>query len=165
MPYRAPSSASIQLDPTCTGSTVRRAFLLEALLNLGSFPLVTHTRFCLSLLLNNPSDINPSSILFARLFGGIVVAVLTPALLCGYRNTRQGIESRRPVYIALGLGECALIPLLLGEAMKKGGRGAALSPLGALGAVSLLVPPLLWRIYVLYVKPEMLGRYTEVKDE
>lgn len=90
---------------------------------------------------------------------------LTPGLLYGYQNTRRGIDSRRQVYIALGLGECILIPLLVAEASKGGGRDAALSVSAALGAILLLAPPLIWRVYVLFIKPEMVGRYTELKRD
>jgi len=158
-------SPRIQLDPAHPGTAVRKAFLIEGLLNFASFPLITHPRFCLSLLLNNPSQVNASSAFFAKFFGGLVVGALGPALLYGYQNTRQGIESRKTVYVSLGLGECVMIPLLLGEAMKGGGSDAALSVRAALGAIMLLAPPLLWRIYVLFVRPEMMGRYTEVKQQ
>jgi hypothetical protein len=166
MSSKSPNDAGkIKLDPACTGSTVRRAFLIEAILNLCSFPLITHPRLVLSIILNHSSYINPASILFAKLFGGVVIGGLTPGLLYGYQNTRQGIDSRRSVYYALGLGEIILIPLLLQEAAKDGKSDAALSTHGALGAIMMLAPPLLWRIYVLFGHPEMLGRYTEVKTE
>ncbi|WVR04201.1 hypothetical protein IAU60_001201 [Kwoniella sp. DSM 27419] len=144
--------------------TVRKAFLLEAIANLCSFPLVTNTRTVLSLLLLNPAHINPSTILFARLFGGIVIGGLTPPLLAGATNTKNGIESRRVVYLLLGVGELLLIPLLLLEGSKQG-HAAALSPRAAYGAIMLLAPPLLWRLYILFVRPDMLGRYTEPKRE
>ena len=165
-PYKSPTNnPRIELDPAYPGTTIRKAFLIEALLNLGSFPLITHPRFCLSLLLNNPYQVNASSAFFARFFGGLVVGALTPGLLYGYLNTRQGIESRKTVYVSLGLGECVLIPLLVLEAMKGGGLDAALSVHGALAAIMLLAPPLLWRVYVLFLRPDMLGRYREVKGQ
>jgi hypothetical protein len=154
----------VKLDPKHDGSTVRTAFLLEAIANLLSFPLITHPALVLRLLLAHPSQINPASILFARLFGGVVVGFLTPTLLYGYRNTKRGIESRKVTYLALGLGEVVLIPLLLGEASKPTSQ-AALTSHAAIGATGLLLPPLLWRLYVLGARPDMLGRYTELKRE
>ncbi|KAF1840708.1 uncharacterized protein K460DRAFT_420590 [Cucurbitaria berberidis CBS 394.84] len=97
-------------DSNYTGSVVRKAFLAEALANLFTIPLITNTRFTLSLLLNNPSDINP-------------------------------------FYLS-----------------KNGGRDAALSKNVAMGSIACLVPPLMWRLYVLLVKPELLGRYNEEKS-
>jgi hypothetical protein len=54
---------------------------------------------------------------------------------------------------------------LMNEVMK-GGRGSAVLGYwtGLMGVFSV-TPPLLWRIWVLFVKPEMLGRYREVKGE
>jgi hypothetical protein len=155
------SNPYIKPDPTQNGSTIRKAFVLEACANLFTIPLITHTSFILSLLLNNPSHINPASILFARLFGGLVVGGLTSALLIGATNTRNGVESRRPTYVLLGLGEALLIPILGAEIGKGGGKNAALSVKAAVGCIGFLLPPLVWRCYVLFVRPDLLGRYED----
>jgi hypothetical protein len=155
---------TIQLDPIHNGSTIRKAFLAEALLNLFTIPLLTHPRPILSLLLNNPAHINSSTVLFARLFGALVVGGLTPALFAGLPNTRTGISSRPTVYVLLGMGEVGMIPFLLQQAL--GGGGRALGQGVAWATLGCLVPPLLWRIYVLFVRPDLMGRYREVnKDE
>lgn len=164
-PLKSPaSSGSIRPDPSADGSTIRKAFLAESIFNLFTIPLITHTRLVLSYLVARETDINPTSILFARLFGGLVVGALTPALWYGARNTRQGIESRPAIYTTLGMGEVCIIPILLLEAGKNGTKDAALSPAGAIGSVMLLAPPLMWRIYVLFIRPDLLGRYTEIKQ-
>ena len=90
-----------------------------------------------------------------------MIGGLTSALLAGYTNTRNGIESRRPTYLMLGLGEALLIPLLVGEVVKDGGVDAAVSKKVAGASIAMLLPPLLWRIYVWAVRPDLLGRYTE----
>nr|XP_018259302.1 uncharacterized protein I303_08230 [Kwoniella dejecticola CBS 10117]OBR81460.1 hypothetical protein I303_08230 [Kwoniella dejecticola CBS 10117] len=136
--------------PDPSGSTVRKAFLLEAFLNLLSFPLLTNTRGTLSFLLRDPGEINDSTVLFARLFGGVIIGGLTTALIYGARH----IPSRRNTYWTLGMGEVLLIPILALEASKQKG---ALSTRAAIGSIGLLLPPLLWRIFVLYVRPEMIG--------
>ena len=155
------SNPRIYPDPNQDGSTVRKAFFLEAMANLFTIPLITNTRFVLSFLVLHPSDINPTSVLFARLFGGIIVGGLTSALLAGATNTRNGIESRRPTYLMLGLGEALLIPILAIEAARES-KDAALSTKAALVSIGMLVPPLAWRLYVLFVRPELLGRYRDV---
>jgi hypothetical protein len=152
-------------DPAHTGSVIRKAFVLEALANLFTIPLITNTRFVLSFLLLHPSHINPTSILFARLFGGIIVGGLTSALLVGATNTRNGIESRRPTYLLLGMGEVCLLPMLVLEAAKGNGADAAISVKAAVVSMGMLAPPLMWRLFVLFVKPELLGRYTETKGD
>jgi len=158
------ANPSINPDPTQNGSTIRKAFVLEAVANLFTIPLITNTHWVLSFLLLHPSDVNPSSILFSRLFGGLVVGGLTTALLAGATNTRNGIESRRPTYLLLGIGEACLLPILAIEAAKGSGRDAALSVKVAVACMAMLAPPLLWRIYVLCVRPDLLGRYTEEGD-
>jgi hypothetical protein len=168
MPSTSKSPATnpnITPDPAHTGSVIRKAFVLEAIANLFTIPLITNTRFVLSFLLLHPSHINPSSILFARLFGGIIVGGLTSALLIGATNTRNGIESRRPTYVLLGLGEVCLLPILALEAAKGNGRDAAISVKVAVLSIGMLAPPLMWRLFVLFVKPEFLGRYTETKGD
>jgi hypothetical protein len=156
------ANPNIKPDPQQNGSRIRKAFLAEALANLFTIPLITNTRFTLSLLLNNPArDINPTSVLFARLFGGLIVGGLTSALLAGSTNTRNGIESRRPTYLLLGVGEALLIPMLVLELLEGGGAGASLSKKVAGASIACLVPPLMWRLYVLFVRPDLLGKYTE----
>lgn len=158
------SNPAITPDSHENGSTIRKAFVLEAVANLFTIPLITNTRWVLSFLLLHPSHINPSSILFARLFGGLVVGGLTTALLAGATNTRNGIESRRPTYLLLGIGEACLLPILAIEAAKGSGRDAALSVKVAVGCMGMLAPPLLWRLYVLCVRPDLLGKYSDNGD-
>ena len=61
----------------------------------------------------------------------------------------------------LGVGEALLLPVLAIEVAKGGGRDAALSVKVAVACMGMLAPPLLWRLYVLCVRPDLLGRYTE----
>ncbi|EAT77515.1 hypothetical protein HBI56_197630 [Parastagonospora nodorum] len=168
MTFKSKSPATnpnITPDPSQDGSTIRKAFILEAAANLFTIPLITNTRFVLSFLLLRPSHINPTSVLFARLFGGLVVGGLTSALLAGATNTRNGIESRRPTYLLLGLGEACLLPILAMEASKGGSVDAALSVKTALVCMGMLAPPLVWRLYVLFLRPDLLGKYVETKDD
>ena len=158
----------IQVDPAHTGKTVRKAFLLESVLNLFTLPLIFAPQRVLSWIILDPLvRINPATVLFARCFGGLVVGALTPALWLGLPQTKTAIESRRTVYLLLAGGEIALIPLLVDQVMKGGDvqAGAAISVKVALMAIAGLLPPLLWRMYVLFARPEMLGRYRNIKDE
>jgi Na+-driven multidrug efflux pump len=155
----------VQLDPHHTGKTIRKAFLLESILNLFTLPLIFFPRPILSFLLLNPEqDLNNAVTFFAQCFGGLVVGALTPALWYGLPQTKSSIESRRPTYILLAGGEAFLIPLLISQALKGGDieRGAAISPLVAVLAMGGLVPPLVWRGYVLLRRPELLGKYRDL---
>lgn len=64
----------------------------------------------------------------------------------------------------LGMGEALLIPMLLNEMLKDGKKEVAISKKVAGVSIGMLLPPLLWRIYVLAVRPDLLGRYTEKKS-
>lgn len=108
-------------------STIQRVFLTEAILNLLPFPLITHTKSTLSQILLHPYHINPTSILFTRLFGEIIIGVLAPVLLLAYPNGPNAVKGRRAPYYAFGLSEVILIPMLAMEAMKGGKADAALS--------------------------------------
>ncbi|KAL6704781.1 hypothetical protein ACN47E_007585 [Coniothyrium glycines] len=164
-PKSAATNPPVAMSPPNNDRTIRNAFLLEAAANLFTIPLITHTRWTLSFLLLHPSHITPSTILFARLFGGLVVGGLTSALLFGATRTRNGVESRRGVYVMLGLGEAVLIPMMVLEWLKGGAADAAVSPVVAAASVAFLVPPMVWRAYVLGVRPELLGRYVDVGRE
>lgn len=168
--YKSPTSnPMVQLDPHHTGATIRIAFLLESILNLFTLPLIFSPRPILSYLLLNfdptkNSPENNASVFFAQCFGGLVVGALTPALWSGLPNTKSSIESRRSTYILLAGGEILLIPLLISQAFKNGDveRRAAISPLVAVLAMGALVPPLVWRGYVLLGRPELLGKYRDL---
>ena len=151
----------INSDPKTNSPTIRKAFLAEAIANLSMVPLVTNTSWVLSLILNHPSDVSPSSILFARLFGATIIGVLTTALLTGYRNTRSGIESRRSTYLMLGIGETMLIPILVNEMLKDSVSQAAVSKKVAEIGTGVLILLLVWRLYILIMRPDLLGRYRE----
>lgn len=165
MSYKSASAdVAIELDPQNNGEYVRKAFLIEGYLNLATIPLITHPRFILPYLLNRPYEINDTTVFFARLFGVIVVAALSPGLFAGARNTRNAIESRSIVYIMLGGAELLLVPMLLIEALK-GSRDAVLGYRTAVTGVLSIATALVWRAYVLFVRPDSLGRYREIKSE
>lgn len=164
--YTSPSdSPQIELDPNHDGSIIRKAFLIESVFNLFSFPLLTNTRTILSYILNDPKHITPATILFARISTGIVIGGLTTALWTGLPNTKTAIESRPIVYLTLGGGELLLLPLLIIEALKGGGNDAALSVKASIVSMGCLAPILLWRAYTLFVRPDLMGRYREIKKE
>ena len=157
-------SDRIVVDPQYPGRTIKRAFAIESLLNLTSIIAITHPREILSRILLHPHHINPTSILLIGLIGSLFIAGCTTPLVFGLRDTKRGIEIRRPAYYALGLGELFFIPLLLADVIRarENPKEAVLSVKGGLVAVVVLLPPLLWRVYVLFVRPEMFGKYRVV---
>lgn len=161
--YTAPSMViPVEVDPSAPGTVVRRAMAIEALLNLGTLPLLLYPKELLSYVVSRPTEITDTAAIMAQLFGAIVVGALTPLLLLGVPNTRSAIESRRTIYYALGAGEAILIPFFLLQASS---GDVGLTSRACIGVVSCLVPPVLWRAYVFLQKPEWFGRYCDVKKE
>ena len=163
------------IDPSASSRLIQRAFLIEAILNLCSFPIITHTRSVLSFVLLHPSDVNASTVLFARLFGAVVIGGLTPPLLLGARDTREAVESRSRTYTLLGLGEVLMIPLLAQQALMEDGAlekavgsglvggDKALSTKAAVLAMGMLLPPLLFRVWAMFIRPGGLGSVAREK--
>lgn len=143
-------------------TTVRRAFLGEALFHMVTIPLLSHPKEYMGLFILRPEEITLTTIFFIRIFAGLIIFGMTPALLHGLPLTDWAIHSRRATYTMLAGTEVFLIPLLIAELLKEGDvkNGAVLSPQVTLGLMTLLVVPFSFRIYALYVKPEMMGRVT-----
>lgn len=142
-------------------SVVRKAFVLEAIANLGIIPLVTHPRLVLPFVLANPAQINPAAILFTRMFGSLVAAVLSPLLFFGLRTR----ETQKLAYVCLAIGEGAWIPIFINEGLKHGqvARGASLKPEVAWLMAAMLSTICLWRVYVLVLRPDMLSKPEALK--
>jgi hypothetical protein len=138
-------------------STLTPAFQIEAVVNMLTFPFITHPEFVLSHILLYPSQINPSVILFTRLFGTVIAGITGPLL---FFAARSAPEVRKAAYWSLGLGEALMVPLLVGEAMKGGEarNGATLSVKAAVVALGSVAAPLAWRAYTLFSKSQWFGR-------
>lgn len=156
-------------------SIIQTAFALEALLNLPAilallfFPTQTLTPILATPL---PSlELNATTTLLARSLGAVILA-LTPQLLLGYPNTKDCAAKRKIAYITLGVGEAALVPLLLWEAFRASDKSKAVGVwAGGLGrraclvAAGNLVPLLVWRAYVFWVRPEWFGDMEDVREK
>lgn len=160
----APPVSKITVDPAFPGTSLKRLFLLEGTLNLcGAVPMLFYPGTALSYLSSSLTP-NPTAENLIQLLGALTVGI-TPQLFLALPDSKQAIESRRTVYITLGAGEVMMVPLLLWMAWKGENGGMGLSPKSCLMAALNLATPLAWRAYVLYIRPEMLGRYRESKVE
>jgi hypothetical protein len=157
---QANPSPAVEVDPTAPGTFIRYAMAIEGTLNiLAGVPMLFYPSIFLSLMAKSPAvytSVSPSTAMFQWI--GALILGITPQLFLALPNTRRAIESRRMVYISLGAGELALIPLFLWQASRDSGFTST-----ALGnAVVMLAPALLFRGYVLFVKPSLMGRYRDV---
>ena len=145
-------------------STIQIALLAEATLNVPAivsltlFPSRTLSYFLASPL---PSlELNATAILLARGMGLLILA-LTPQLLLAYPESKDCEVKRKLAYITLGVGEAALIPLLLWEAFRAGDEQKAAgvwaggwTKRASLLSVASLVPLLMWRGFLFQIRPE-----------
>ncbi|MCJ1398924.1 hypothetical protein MMC11_002125 [Xylographa trunciseda] len=164
--YALPTTISrpVSLDPSAPGTIIRAALLIEALGNiLGAIPMIFLARPLLSLITS--STPSPLAVSLTQWLGGLTCGLAAPLLLA-YPNTKRAMESRTTVYWTLGAGEGALVPLLLWQYMSEG-RGSGLPGGFLLGAAGVLAATAVWRLWVMQVRPEWMGRYREegVKEE
>lgn len=155
------SSPSVQVDPAAPGTFIRYAMAIEGSLNiLGGISMLAMPAKLLGYMTTSPLEVTDSAVSLIQWLGALTLG-LTPQLFLAIPNTRAAMESRRMVYYTLGAGELALIPLFIWQASKSDGETGITSK-ALIVAMSNLLPPLLLRGYVLFVKPSLMGRYRDV---
>lgn len=184
------SSPPARIDPSAPGTIIRTAFALEAALNVvGGTCMILYPTTFLSFLAADPShNVTPAVTALFQWFGALTLG-LTPQLLLALPNTEGALLSRPTVYWTLLAGEAGLVPLMawqmrcagavtaLGVVAQKTlnqdsnglGVGASLSNglsrNGLLGSAAILAATSVWRLWVLLVKPEWMGRYDSIQKK
>jgi hypothetical protein len=137
------------------------AFLAEACFHIITIPLLTHPSTYMSLFVLAPPSVlsDPFCRFMTRVFAAIIIFGMTPGLLYGLRNTKSSTQARRSTYILLAGTEVYFIPFLLVELAKGGDvrKGAVLSVKMTIVLLGALGLPLMFRLYALFVRPEMMG--------
>ncbi|MCJ1385688.1 hypothetical protein MMC17_008811 [Xylographa soralifera] len=153
------ASTSVQIDPSAPGTTIGWALVVEAGISVftGAF-MVVKPFTLLQMISASSSPPDPLAAAMLQWLGGLTLALITPLLLA-VPNTKSGIESRPVVYSTMLSMEVALLPLIAWQAM----IGNTLSPKALANVAGGLMGPILWRIWVLKYRPELMGRYTEDK--
>lgn len=153
------TSHSVALDPSAPGTIMRYALATEATSNvLGAIPMIFLPRTLL--LFVSPSQ-EPSylAISLTQWLGALVLGLTAPLVLA-YPNTRRGLETRPTVYWTLGVGEAAATGVMLWQYLSKG-EGSGMKEGFLVGATAVLSSLVVWRMWVLMVKPEWMGRYDD----
>jgi hypothetical protein len=159
-PTSSANSGPVEVDPSAPGSVMRYALGFETMANaIGGTWMVFFPQTFLSMLVNSSSDITPTAVTWTQVTGALVYALATPLIL-GIPNTRRGIESRAPTYYTLAAGEVGVVAVALYKAFVFG-DDSGWSRNALLAASAVLAPTLAWRFYVLFGKPEWIGRYRE----
>lgn len=163
--YIVPSISSdpVQVDPAAPGTVMRYALAIEAGFNIvGATGMILYPSRFLSPMVTNQSQVSAASASLVQWVGGLLFVLTVPILLCT-PNTRRAIESRPTVYYTLLAGEGTLIPILLYQAAAAPDSG--LTPKALLLFSSGLVMPLAWRLFVLFKRPEWMGRYRDARKQ
>lgn len=159
------TSPIVEMDPTAPGTFIRRAMFIEGCLNIfGGVSMLMMPSTILSWMVSSPKgEITPTATALIQWLGALVLG-LTQQLFLAIPNTRGAVESRPMVYYTLGAGELALIPLFVWQAL--GPEDASgITRRALMVAIGALVPPLLLRGYVLFVRPSLLGRYKDISKK
>jgi hypothetical protein len=159
-PTAKASAGDIEVDPSAPGNVMRYALGFETMANaIGGTWMVFFPQHFLSLLVNSSKDITPTAVTWTQVTGALVYALATPLILA-IPNTRRGIETRAPTYYTLAAGEVGVVAVALYKAFVFG-DDSGWSTGALLAASAVLAPTLAWRMYVLFGKPEWIGRYRD----
>jgi len=135
---------------------IRTAFGLEAAANIfGAIPMFLFPTSILSMANAHPTSPSPISASMLQWLAALILG-LTPQLILGMRRTPQAILSRRMVYITLLAGEGALVAVM-GVQGLFGGQITGLKKETLQLCAGTLILTAVWRVLVLWIKPEWLG--------
>ena len=151
-------------------SDIQLALALEAGANvLSATCMLLYPHYILNVLTINPfstaSFLNPTSAQPAAndLLQWIAALTygLTPALLFAFPEHRGARDKRWTAYVTLGAIDMVLIPVMLWQAMTWESDDGGLTRQALLGFAGGLMPFLIWRVWVLGSRPDILGKSGE----
>lgn len=146
-------------------TTIQLALALEAAANvLSATCMLLYPRDILSLLtatpsstasLLNPTSAPPAAIYFLQWLA-VLTYGLTPQLLFALPEHRGARDKRWTAYITLGSIDVVLIPVMVWQALMWGSDDGELTRRALLGCAGGLMPFMVWRVWVLGFRPELL---------
>jgi len=144
-------------------SSIQYALATEAFVNVVSATaFIFYPSFCLSYALPT-STIPASTTSLLQAFGTMVYTLTVPMVLC-LPNGPHAAHTRKIVYYMLGAGEMFLIPLFLYKGLKNG-EDSGFGDQFMIAAAGNLVPPLGWRIWCFWRRPEWFGLVKDGKGK
>ncbi|GME48390.1 Amidohydrolase [Neofusicoccum parvum] len=167
----APSTV-LEIDPSSPGNAVRAALALESLFNLvlarGMLlaPRATANQlFPPDAATPAPNDDDNGGPVLALLvqWVGVWTLATTVPLLLALPNRAGAVERRQMAYAALTAMEALWVPIVVGAAW---GEGSGVSVEGVVvGQAGPMVGFLVFRLWVLFVRPGWMGAYRVRKVE
>ncbi|KAL8795611.1 MAG: hypothetical protein Q9195_001849 [Heterodermia aff. obscurata] len=120
------------------------------------FNLLTSTSSSTESILN-PTSAPPAGIQLLQWLAAITYG-LTPPLLVAFPAHRDARDRRWTAYITLGAVDTAQISTMLWQALMWESDDGGVTRRALLGSTCVLIPFLAWRVWVLGLRPEMLGK-------
>ncbi|EOD49096.1 putative amidohydrolase family protein [Neofusicoccum parvum UCRNP2] len=152
--------AVVEIDPSSPGTIVRVELVLESVLNLFiAYPAISRPHSTpQELYLPEPAGASTPSVETVMLvyWYGISMLALTVPMLLAIPNRLGAVESRRLVYILLAAVEAMWVPTVM--FMARSDERIDAEKVIAQQAVPMALF-LVFRLWVLFVKPHWLGRY------
>ena len=157
-------------SPHGSGNIYSTAALTESVFNiLGGSIMILFPTYCLSWM-SNTTPPSTAAVSMTQWLGALTLG-LTPELLLSRRTTRAAFESRPMVYVTLLAGEGFLVPLMLWQAVGNDGGGngsssaSGFTTMGLITASGVLASTAVWRLLVLFGRPDWFGGYVEEMKE
>lgn len=158
------TSRPVTLSASAPGTLGRYALAVEAVVNLIAIAgMLLSPDTPVRWLSADPSSQTASAEVVAsglvQWFAALIITITVPILSC-IPNTKRALESRPTVYVMLLGGELALMVVMLWQAsMQKNEDG--MSVIALLLGAGFMVLCVLWRVWVLWMRPEWMGAYVE----
>ncbi|KAJ3549936.1 hypothetical protein NM208_g237 [Fusarium decemcellulare] len=153
--------APMEIDPSAPGSIVRIILAAESALNIFmAIPIIFNAKEALGrMYLSDGKSAAPHAASVFQLFGLSLVAMTVPMVLA-IPNKTGAVERRRTTYQMLASFEAFAVPLSFWQAWVAGEADSGLDPSKVIWGFGLPIGLALgFRAWVLFVKPEWMGKY------
>ncbi|KAF5716142.1 amidohydrolase family [Fusarium mundagurra] len=155
------AKASVEIDPSASGTIIRIVSAAESTFNiLLAIPMVFNAEkaFQRMYLTDDPSAAPLAAPLMQLC--GISLAAMTVPIMLGIPNKAGAVETRRITYQMLASFEAMAFPLLFWQAWLAGEAGSGIFPTKLTWGSGLAMGVTLgFRVFVLFMKPEWMGKY------
>ena len=148
-----------EVDPSAPGNIIRAALAFESFLTIGSgvYCISFPRRYLLQTMGAAAAQATTTAIQSTQQYGAMSV-LIGAGVAFFIPNTKNVIESRQTLYIALLGWEVLFVPLLAWQAFEMEG---GMSNSSLLALAGQFVPVILWRAFTLSWKPQWFGRCRE----
>lgn len=152
---------SMGIDPSAPGTIVRIVLAAESAYNIFlAIPMIFDAKEALGrMYLSDGKSAAPHAASIFQLFG-ISLAAMTVPMVLAIPNKPGAVETRRTTYQMLASFETLALPLSFWQAWVAGEAGSGLNPSKVIWGLGLGMGVALgFRAWVLFVKPEWMGKY------